>query len=309
MVTVRRHAPIQPTARPLKTERAGGDAVNENGSESRREGALADIEIQVEGLHKAFGQHQVLRGIDLEIRRGDIVAIVGGSGCGKTVLLDHILRQLTPDEGRVRVADYTRPEAPLIDISTLDDSELNGIHTHWGVVFQRNALFSGTVYDNIELWLKEVKSLEDKEIKLIAREVLTAVALPAEADFLDTAIESLSGGMAKRLAIARALSMGPKVIFYDEPTTGLDPTSAAQIQDLVLATHFERGTNRSNRTTVIITHDKDLLSRLHPQIVMLHDGHVSFDGPFGDFEASNSLIIRPYFDLMPALHRRVPPSG
>jgi len=280
MVTVKPHAPIQPPA----------------------------IEIQIEGLHKAFGEHQVLRGIDLEIRRGDVVAIVGGSGCGKTVLLDHVLGQLTPDAGRVRVADYTRPEAPLVDISTLDDSELDDIHTHWGVVFQRNALFSGTVYDNIELWLREVKGLEDEDILQIANDVLTAVALPADADFLDTAIESLSGGMAKRLAIARAVSMGPKVMIYDEPTTGLDPTSATQVQDLVLSTHFERGTDRPDRTTVIITHDKDLLSRLHPKIVMLHDGRVSFDGPFGDFEASDSPVIRPYFDLMPALHQRVPPS-
>lgn len=305
MVTVKLHAPTQPTARPLKTEPAGGDAVKENGSEKLREGAVADLEIRVEGLHKSFGEHQVLRGVDLEIRRGDVVAIVGGSGCGKTVLLDHVLGQLTADAGRVRVADYTRPEAPLVDISTLDEMELNAIHTHWGVVFQRNALFSGTVYNNIELWLREVKSLEDKEIMSIAREVLTAVALPVETGFLNTAIESLSGGMAKRLAIARALSMGPKIIFYDEPTTGLDPTSAAQVQDLVFATHFERGTDRPNRTTVIITHDKDLLSRLHPQIVMLHDGRVSFDGPFDDFEASDSPVIRPYFDLMPALHQRV----
>lgn len=281
MVTVKPHASIQPMA----------------------------IEIQVKGLYKAFGEHRVLGGIDLEIRRGDIVAIVGGSGCGKTVLLDHILGQLIPDAGRVRVADYTRPGAPLVDLSTLDDSELDGIHTHWGVVFQRNALFSGTVYDNIELWLREVKSLEDDEIKAIAQRVLTAVALPADAGFLNTAIESLSGGMAKRLALARALSMNPKVLFYDEPTTGLDPTSAAQVQDLVLATHLDRGTDHPNRTTVIITHDKDLLSRLHPQIVMLHDGRVSFDGPFEDFEASDSPVIRPYFDFMPALHQRVPSSG
>ncbi|MDA1088934.1 MAG: ATP-binding cassette domain-containing protein [Proteobacteria bacterium] len=265
-----------------------------------------DIEIQVEGLHKAFGDHQVLQGVDLEIRRGGVVAIVGGSGCGKTVLMDHILGQLVPDAGRVRVADYTRDEAPLVDIANLHEMELNAIHTHWGVVFQKNALFSGTVYDNIELWLKEVKELDDKEIEQIALDVLKAVALPTDAKFMHTDIESLSGGMAKRLAIARALSMDPKVIIYDEPTTGLDPTSATQVQDLVLATHFKRGVDNPNRTTVIITHDKDLLSRLHPQIVMLHNGRVSFDGAFAEFEDSPSPIIRPYFDLMPALHMRDP---
>lgn len=265
----------------------------------------AAVEISVEGVCKAFGEHRVLRGIDLEVRRGDMVAIVGGSGCGKTVLLDHILGQLTPDRGRVRVADYAQPEAPLVDISGLDDPEVDRIHTYWGVVFQRNALFSGSVYSNIELWLKEIKGREDADIQLIAHQVLTAVALPADADFMETAIESLSGGMAKRLAIARALSMDPKVIFYDEPTTGLDPTSAAQVQDLILDTHLDEAGARAKRTTVIITHDKDLLSRLQPQVVMLHEGRVFFDGTFNDFEASKSPIVRPYFDLMPSLHRRI----
>ncbi len=266
---------------------------------------MTDIEIQVKGLHKAFDEHQVLRGLDLEIRSGAIVAIVGGSGCGKTVLLNHILGQLIPDAGLVRVADHTRPGAPLVDISTLDDIDINAIHTHWGVVFQRNALFSGTVYDNIELWLSEVRSMDDDEIRLIADEVLTAVALPTDTGFLDTAVQSLSGGMAKRLALARALSMVPKVIFYDEPTTGLDPTSATQIQDLILTTHEDDATGGPDKTTVIITHDYDLLSRLLPHVVMVHDGRVFFDGTFGEFEASDSPVIRPYFDLMPALHQRV----
>lgn len=264
----------------------------------------AAVEIAIEGLHKAFGEHQVLQGIDLEVRHGAMVAIVGGSGCGKTVLLNHVLGQLTPDRGRVRVADYARPGAPLVDIATLEEAERDRIHTYWGVVFQTNALFSGSVYSNIELWLKEIKGRDDADIESIAREVLTAVALPADADFMESAVESLSGGMAKRLAIARALSMDPKVIFYDEPTTGLDPTSASQVQDLILDTHFEGATDTAKRTTVIITHDKDLLTRLHPQVVMLHDGRVFFDGSFGDFENSTSSVIRPYFDLMPALHRR-----
>lgn len=278
--------------------------MSEDAKGSGRAGAEAATEIRVEGLCNAFNGHQVLRGIDLEIYRSDVVAVVGGSGCGKTVLLNHILGLLTADAGSVLIADHEQPEAPLVDLSTLDDAGLDRIHIHWGVVFQRNALFSGTVYDNIRLWLREVKNLEDDAITTIARSVLTAVSLSADADFLDTATDSLSGGMAKRLAIARALSMDPIVIFYDEPTTGLDPTSATQVQNLILATHFERRQDRPDRTTVIITHDKDLLSRLHPRIVMLHDGRVSFDGPFDDFEASDSPLIRPYFDLMPVLHQR-----
>ena len=115
--------------------------------------------------------------------------------------------------------------------------------------------------------------------------------------------------MTTRLAIARALSMDPKVIFYDEPTTGLDPTSAAQVQDLIRETHVEVETGRPKRTTLIITHDKDLLRRLQPQVVMLHEGYVSFNGPFEEFESDTSAIIRPYFDLMPTLHNRTRSVG
>ena len=266
--------------------------------------AVQAVEIRVEGLCRAFDDHHVLRGVDLEIHRGEVVAVVGGSGCGKTVLLNHILGLLSPDAGRVLVADHERPGTPLVDPSLLDDVELDTIHTHWGVVFQNNALFSGTVYDNISLWLEEVKELEDSAITSIARSVLTAVTLPTDDDFLNTDTNDLSGGMAKRLAVARALSMEPNVIFYDEPTTGLDPSSALQIQDLILTTHLDRKTGDSERTTVIITHDKDLLGRLQPRTVMLHEGRVSFDDSFREFESSGSLLIRPYFDLMPVLHER-----
>jgi phospholipid/cholesterol/gamma-HCH transport system ATP-binding protein len=267
--------------------------------------ASSAVEIRIEGLRKAFDGHVVLAGVDLEIRRGDIVAIVGGSGCGKTVLLNHVLGQIEPDAGRLLVADHSQPGAPLIDLARMSEEKRNDIHTHWGVVFQRNALFSGSVYDNLALWLQDIKNLDDAAIVPIARAVLEAVGLPADDAFLATSTESLSGGMAKRLAVARALSMDPIVLFYDEPTTGLDPTSAAQIHDLIVATHEAPAADRPPRTTVIITHDKDLLSRLHPRVVMLNEGRVSFDGPFKDFEASKSSIIRPYFDIMPLLHQRV----
>jgi len=270
-------------------------------------GRHTEVEFLIEGLFKAFGANQVLRGVDLDIRQGELVAVVGGSGCGKTVLLKHILGQIDGDQGRVQVADHgctdENGQAPRVDLAALSAVRMNALHTHWGVVFQMNALFSGTVLDNIHLWLDEIKHLSDPEIHTIAAQVLAAVALGTDDEFLNMDVNELSGGMAKRLAVARALSMDPSVIFYDEPTTGLDPTSAAQIQDLILATHEAAQTARSSRTTFIITHDKDLLNRLEPRTVMLHDGQVFFDGPFQDFAKSTSPIIRPYFDRMPVLHR------
>ena len=260
------------------------------------------LEMSIKGLKKAFGRNRVLNSIDLDIRQGEIVAIVGGSGCGKTVLLNNILGQLKPDDGQVLVANHETADAPLVDIGKVDERELSLIHTHWGVVFQKNALFSGSVMDNLALWLDEIKNLSASSIKPIATSALESVGLPITDEFLSLPVSDLSGGMAKRLAVARAIAMDPNVIFYDEPTTGLDPTSAMQIQDLVSSTHNDK------RTTVIITHDKDLLKRLKPRIVMLHGGYVYFDGTLDEFEKSNSEFIRPYFDLMISLQQRETPA-
>jgi phospholipid/cholesterol/gamma-HCH transport system ATP-binding protein len=269
---------------------------------AQAEDPSTSVEIVVEDLHKAFDEHVVLRSVSLQIRQGEVVAIVGGSGCGKTVLLNEILGLLEADQGRVLTANHSFADAPLVDLSEATQQELEQIHAHWGVVFQRNALFSGSVYDNMALSLDEVKHLEERDIDAVLKRALDAVGLPSDETFLTLDHESLSGGMAKRLALARALAMDPMVLFYDEPTTGLDPTSAAQIQTLIHATH--QNTVSGVRTTVIITHDKDLLIRLRPRTVMLHDGLIFFDGPFEEFSASDSPTIRPYFDIMPILHRR-----
>jgi phospholipid/cholesterol/gamma-HCH transport system ATP-binding protein len=266
-----------------------------------------NVEIRVEELHKAFGERKVLQEINLDIHRGDILAVVGGSGCGKTVLLNHVLGLLVPDRGRILVMDYDAPGEPLRDLARVAPGHIDRIHMRWGMVFQRNALFSGSVLDNIALWLREIREAPDGEIHRIARESLKAVGLPEDDEFLERSHEALSGGMAKRLAVARAVAMDPTVMFYDEPTTGLDPTSSAQIHDLIFQMHTAQDTGGKNRTTVIITHDKDLLKRLRPRTVMLHEGRIYFDGPFKQFEQrADAAIIRPYFELMPALHQRNP---
>jgi phospholipid/cholesterol/gamma-HCH transport system ATP-binding protein len=263
---------------------------------------ISPIEIRVEDLHKSFGSNHVLRGINLDIRSGEMVAIVGGSGSGKTVLLRHLLGDFAPDVGRVSIADHESPGAPLVDLATLDDQGMDHLRRHWAVVFQGNALFPGTVLDNIALVLREVKGLSETEIRRKAEEVVHAVGLDVTR-VLDIDRRDLSGGMAKRVGIARALALEPMLIFYDEPTSGLDPHLAHQIQDLIGEAHL-RTSNGTPSTTIMITHDKELLYRLGPRVVMLHDGVVAFDGPYDAFRQTDSPIVRPYLELMPGLQQR-----
>jgi phospholipid/cholesterol/gamma-HCH transport system ATP-binding protein len=259
-------------------------------------------EIRAQDVHKSFGGHAVLRGIDLEISRGEIVAIVGGSGCGKTVLLRHFMGRFHPDRGRVWLADHESPGNPLVDLGTLDQAGMDRLRRHWAVVFQGNALFPGSVSENIALALREVKGMEEPAVRLRVEEVVGAVGLNVPKDVALDRCE-LSGGMAKRVGIARALALDPALIFYDEPTSGLDPHLAHQIQDLIMEAH-SRPRAGEPRTSVLVTHDKDLLYRLRPRVIMLHDGKVAFDGTYAGFQASDLPVIRPYFELMPGLHQR-----
>jgi len=262
------------------------------------------VEFKIEDLHKSFSGNTVLKGIDLELYSGEMIAIVGGSGCGKTVLLNSILGQYSIDNGCIQILDRTHDLWKLKNINDFSALDIDDIHKHWGVVFQRNALFSGSVYFNIALWLKEIKGLEDHAIETIAERALASVDLPTDKSFMEKSSNALSGGMAKRLAIARAISMDPYVLFYDEPTTGLDPTSSTNIHDLIFNIHNTNMDDGSKRTSIIITHDKDLLSRLRPRTIMLHHGKIHFDGAFDQFEKSQSDVIRPYFEMMPVLHKK-----
>jgi len=192
-----------------------------------------------------------------------------------------------------------------VELTALDHDAMDVIRKHWAVVFQRNALFSGTVYDNVALWLHEVGGLDDAQIEPIARASIEAVGLDYDT-VASRDRDDLSGGMAKRVAIARAVAMDPYVIFYDEPTTGLDPQHAAKIHELLYKTHHRRLTDDTARTTIVVTHDKDLLARIEPRVVMLERGKVFFDGSYHEFEKSESDLIKPYLALMPALQLRAP---
>jgi phospholipid/cholesterol/gamma-HCH transport system ATP-binding protein len=333
--------------------------------------AVPPIEIQAERLTKAFGDHVVLDGINLTVSTGEIVAIVGGSGSGKTVLLDHLTGLMQPDSGRVLAADHNeRPDGagqlPLVDLQQAGSDLLDRLRLHWSVVFQRNALFSGTVSENIALWLREHTALSEEQIEQRIRESVEAVRLDTK-DVLDKQRDELSGGMAKRVAIARAIAADPIVVFYDEPTTGLDPMTAGAIHELVWEFHHravgprpmgprvsrtvldrivekfptgedllpdgmlrvsrphslphghppapraeEDGRQTSGppsapqppRTTVIVTHDKDLLRRLQPRVIMLDRGGVCFDGPYERFGKDGCEPARAYLETMPVLHGR-----
>ncbi len=264
-------------------------------------------EIIAEDLHRSFGDQAVLRGLSFTIPAGELLCIVGTSGSGKTVLLNHLSGLLAPDQGRVLVADHDQarpPEPPpMRDLAKISEDELDRIRLHWAVVFQKNALFSGTVESNITLWLREHTKDSAPQILERVRASLAAVALDVD-EVLPKQREQLSGGMAKRVAIARAIAVDPIVIFYDEPTTGLDPVVGAHVHDLIWATHNSPRADGIPRTTVIVTHDKDLLRRLRPRVIMLDMGQAVFDGPYDRFKASTVDAARLYLQAMPVLHAR-----
>ncbi len=273
---------------------------------SQSDPSTSPLEIRACGITKAFQDRPVLKGIDLNIPQASMTAIVGSSGCGKTVLLDIIAALMDPDAGTVCARDHEQPDQPMVNLHTLDRQGLDRLRRHWALVFQRNALFSGTVYDNIALWLREYAGLSEQQILQLARTSLTRAALDPDA-VLYRDRDELSGGMAKRVAIARAISMRPRVIFYDEPTTGLDPVVAGKIHELVFDVHHST-IDGFARTSLVITHDRDLLRRLRPRIVMINAGRVYFDGSYERFESWNDPLALAYLQQMPVLHSRQTPS-
>ena len=260
------------------------------------------LEFRLDNVCKSFGDKSVLRDVDLDVLSGQMVAVIGSSGGGKTTLLKLLTAQEHPDQGHVKVADHESTGSPLVDLAGLDEEHLDRLRRHWAVVFQGNALFSGSVFDNLAYGLRELKQLDEPSIRERIAQVMRSVELDAGKD-LPLNVDELSGGMAKRVAIARALALDPIVIFYDEPTSGLDPQLTSDIHALILAVHLRQPESSVPRTSIIVTHDRDLLRRLQPRIVMLHEGRICFDGNYDAFAQSNSPIIRPYYELMPVLHQ------
>ena len=239
------------------------------------------IAIQLIGVEKSFGRQQVLRGVNLEVREGGTTVIVGASGTGKSLILKHMLGLIRPDQGQVLVFGQ--------DLAKIGKRELKKIRMNFGVLFQNAALFdSMTVYDNVALPLRERSSKEEEEIRIRVMEKLALMDLEgAEAKYP----AQLSGGMRKRVGLARALVLNPKVIFFDEPTTGLDVNKANEIYRLFYETQ-----TRLNYTAVIVSHDVPKILKLADYVAMLADGVIQDCLTPEAFQISKNPIIRAYVE-------------
>ena len=221
--------------------------------------------VSLQGIWKAFGGMPVLRGLDLETARGSTVTVMGGSGSGKTVLLRLTAGLIKPDRGRIRTLG--------MDTTPLREEALLPLRRRMGFVFQGAALFDSlTTYENVAYPLREHTALPESEITDRVHRLLTRVGLQ---DVDEKLPAELSGGMRKRVGIARALVLGPELVLYDEPTAGLDPTNARLITDLVGSLKTEG----ASETAIVVTHDLEFARSVSDLIAVLIDGRIAQIGP------------------------------
>ncbi len=215
--------------------------------------------IQVINLYKAFGRKQVLSGANLEVKKGESMVVIGGSGSGKSVLIKHIIGLLKPDKGKIIVNSS--------DIAKLKGGELDNLRKKFGMLFQGAALFDSlSVWENVGFALRQHTKLSDDEIRKIAGEKLKMVGLTGIEDMMPA---DLSGGMKKRVGLARAIAMDPEILLYDEPTTGLDPIMADVINELIIEMK-----KKLNVTSIAITHDMVSAYKIADRIAMLYEGKI-----------------------------------
>ena len=235
--------------------------------------------IKVEALRKSFRGQQVLRGVDLEVPTGSITVIIGRSGGGKSVFLKHLIGLLRPDTGRIEVAG--------VDLSRLSGRPLDEIRKRYGVVFQGGALFdSMTCRENVAFPLREKLSLPVPEID---KRVDTALGRVGLAGIGTKYPEEVSGGMRKRVAMARALVTEPEIVFFDEPTTGLDPMLVNAIHRLIRELH-----RASRFTAVIVSHEIPEIFEIADRVGMLHEGRIVEIGPPGAIQNSQNPIVQQF---------------
>ena len=221
-------------------------------------------------------------GLDLSVRRGEILGLVGGSGSGKSVLLREMIGLQRPNSGRVKVFGA--------NLSALDAAKTLALQRRWGVMFQRGGLFGAlSVRQNVGLPLREHSTLDDALIDRIAEWKLALTGLPADAGL--KLPNELSGGMLKRAALARAIALDPELLFLDEPTSGLDPASSAGVDELILRTH-----TLFDPTIVIVTHDLDLMWQVCDRVAVLGEGRVLALGTMADLSHDTHPIVAAYFN-------------
>ncbi|MDD5167567.1 MAG: ABC transporter ATP-binding protein [Syntrophales bacterium] len=235
--------------------------------------------IEIIDIHKSFGKQKVLDGVNMTIEDGKTTVIIGRSGGGKSVLLKHIIGLLKPDSGQLLVDG--------VDITKLDDKDLNEVRKKFGMLFQEAALFdSMTVGDNVAFPLREHTDKQEKEIQAIVADRLRAVGLSGVEGKMPS---ELSGGMRKRVGLARAIALRPQIVLFDEPTTGLDPVMTEAINQLIMDTqrNFEL-------TCVVISHDLQSIFKVGHRIAMLYEGQIVAYGTPEEIQASEHPVIRQF---------------
>ncbi|NDF11761.1 MAG: ATP-binding cassette domain-containing protein [Proteobacteria bacterium] len=231
-------------------------------------------------VHKAFGSKHVLNGVNLKVHKGESLVVIGGSGSGKSVLLKNIIGIMSPDKGSIKVDTK--------ETSRLSTSERNHIMYKFGYLFQGGALFDSlSIWENIAFGLIQAKGMNRKDAKEIAIQKLRSVGMDANVGELYPS--ELSGGMQKRVSLARAIAVNPEIIFFDEPTTGLDPIMADVINDLIVERSKELGA-----TTITITHDMASARKIADRIAMIYGGKIIWEGDKSDIDHSGNPFVEQF---------------
>lgn len=237
--------------------------------------------IDIQGLYKSFGKNEILKGVDITVKKGENLVVLGKSGSGKSVTIKCLVGLVDADEGEIKVFDT--------DITKLDNAELNAIRIRIGFLFQNSALYdSMSVRQNLEFPLKRhSKNLGHKEVDAAVTDALESVGL---AEAIDKMPSELSGGMRKRIGLARTLILNPEIILYDEPTTGLDTITSREISELILALQKKYKT-----TSIIITHDMACAKLTSDRVIILKEGVIGAEGTYEELEKSEDEWVRSFF--------------
>lgn len=235
--------------------------------------------IEFKDVHKSFGDKLILDGMSFDVKEGETFVIIGGSGTGKSVSLKLLLGLEPIDSGEI----YFRGQ----NIIDMNEEQLNAIRTEFGMVFQGSALFdSMTIFENIAYPLVEARKYSEEEIEAIVEEKLKIVGLPGVGDLYPA---DISGGMKKRVGVARAIASDPGVILYDEPTAGLDPANVNRIDQLI-----QRLQDKFSVTSVLVTHNMDSVYRVADRVALLHDRKIGFIGSLDEFKKTDKDIVRKF---------------